>query len=1257
MKKYWVWVVLFGLYLAFLTPITAWAAPPVAFTPWGIVKLNGENVPAGTLIRAYCAGVQYGYTETITYLGDSFFSMNVAGDDPETTEVKEGCYDGETVTFMVWDAVADQSAEWQSGTHELNLTATKPISDLALDKQIEGYDASTSPGPYLLVGSDLTFTYTVTNTGETVLKDVTIVDDNGTREEPDKETEVCVIPSLAVGASQTCTLDGTVQPGAYVNTAIANGTPPDNPPVTASASAYYFGVYLDTTLVKFTNGEDANQPPGEFLEEGDNVLWEYVVTNDGNVTLTELSVIDDQGVTVTCPKDILAPGELMTCTASGQAVPGQYGNIGTVTGTPPVGPDISAWDTSHYFGSAPDIRIIKRINGYRPENPSAPGLYLLVGDDITWTYEIENMGNVTLTSVTVVDDKGVSINCPKNTLEDGESMTCTASGKAVVGQYVNIGTVTGTPPVGTVVSASDTSYYYGADPAVEIAFKVNGQDANSAPGLYVLADSTLTLEYVVTNTGNVPLESLVVKRGATTVCTILSLADGTSGSCTDTINALIGQQSTSATVTATPPGGLSSVSDSDEIHYFGATLDLLLVKKTNGEVVSEPTGMYVETSLPVNWSYVLTNYSNVTLTNVTVVDDNGTPVNGEDDHTVCYGLTLTPGATHTCTWTKNAVEGAYSNIASATADPPSPLSPIQSEPASSHYFGVTLDVSFVKKTNGEDAKVGTGPLIGLGSNVEWTYTITSSSNVSLPFSVVDNPAVTISCPRNTLNPSDEVVCTASETAVAGQFANTATLTVTTPGSLDNLTMMDTSRYYGVVTGISIQKYTNGQNADASPGPLIKVGQPVTWSYEITNTGNVTLNNVSVVDDKEGAIDCPLTTLVAGDKMTCTETGTAVAGQYSNLAMVTANPPSGFAQVTDSDPSHYFGSEAGVSVKKLTNAVDIGVDPIPYILIGDPVNWTYIVKNVGNLQLTEIVVNDSDVSLVVTCPKTTLGPAEEMTCTANGTAAAGPYTNTGYVEAVPEGFIDKAQDSDNSAYFGASPSITITKYTNGVDAKTPEESPYIPVGEPVEFIYQITSQETAYIFTDIEVSDDSGVAVTCPMTTLEPGDDHIICNAESIAEPGLQGSAGHISAKVVSVDTGETFGTIHTQDSSHYFGYLLGLDLVKLTNGQLVQTPPGPELLVGSTVIWTYGVTNTSNVALSNLEVSDDVEGLIICPFTELEPADTMTCSVTGIVILGQSQNVAYASGLFNQELVESFSAISYYVGSVGFMFFLPLLMR
>ena len=114
--------------------------------------------------------------------------------------------------------------------------------------------------------------------------------------------------------------------------------------------------------------------------------------------------------------------------------------------------------------------------------------------------------------------------------------------------------------------------------------------------------------------------------------------------------------------------------------------------------------------------------------------------------------------------------------------------------------------------------------------------------------------------------------------------------------------------------IDLEKYTNGDDADLAPGVLLQVGQPVTWTYRITNTGLADLLELTVFDDQEGAITCPSTSLAAGATMICTLVGQAGAQphQYTNVATVTAKTEDDGVNirrtVTDSDPSNYFASK-------------------------------------------------------------------------------------------------------------------------------------------------------------------------------------------------------------------------------------------------------------------------------------------------------------------------------------------------------------
>ncbi len=103
-------------------------------------------------------------------------------------------------------------------------------------------------------------------------------------------------------------------------------------------------------IEKLVNGQDADTPPGPSIAVGSTVSWSYMVYNFGNVALTNVTVTDDQGVVVTCPKFSLESGEAMVCTAMGLAVPGQYVNIGAAAGMAPAGEWVTASDPCHYYG-------------------------------------------------------------------------------------------------------------------------------------------------------------------------------------------------------------------------------------------------------------------------------------------------------------------------------------------------------------------------------------------------------------------------------------------------------------------------------------------------------------------------------------------------------------------------------------------------------------------------------------------------------------------------------------------------------------------------------------------------------------------------------------------------------------------------------------------------------------------------------------------------------------------------------------------
>src|SRR3954470_16967030 len=56
------------------------------------------------------------------------------------------------------------------------------------------------------------------------------------------------------------------------------------------------------------------------------------------------------------------------------------------------------------------------------------------------------------------------------------------------------------------------------------------------------------------------------------------------------------------------------------------------------------------------------------------------------------------------------------------------------------------------------------------------------------------------------------------------------------------------RRHVLAAALDLNFATNGLAADTPPGPSIRFGDAVPWTYQVSNAGNVPLNNVRVVDD-------------------------------------------------------------------------------------------------------------------------------------------------------------------------------------------------------------------------------------------------------------------------------------------------------------------------------------------------------------------------------------------------------------------------
>jgi hypothetical protein len=513
--------------------------------------------------------------------------------------------------------------------------------------------------------------------------------------------------------------------------------------------------------------------------------------------------------------------------------------------------------------------------------------------------------------------------------------------------------------------------------------------------------------------------------------------------------------------------------------FTNFTIDLALApvpgvdieKATNTIDADQAPGPVVAVGGPVRWTYAVTNSGHTSLRNVTVTDDkvDAEQIDCGDGTNVVAGP-LEPGDAFTCTATGTAVAGEYENTGTVVADVPDGTE-VDDEDLS-HYRAAAPAVDIEKATNTFDADDGPGPAIALGAPVRWTYLVTNTGHAELhDVRVTDDKVAStdIDCGDGSnvvpgpLVPGDSFTCVAVGAASASTYENTGTVVGRGPDTVDvdghdvagaEVSDHDLSHYHAVAPSVDVEKATNTFDADAAPGPSVAVGDPVRWTYVVTNSGTTALRDLVVSDDKVDAadIDCNGTDsnivagpLAAGDSFTCTATGTAVAGQYENTGSVRASGPESVGPdglpvgttVQDDDLSHYRAAVVEIDIEKATNGHDADQAPGPLLTVGDPVRWTYVVTNTGDTALRDVVVTDDRVaSAAIDCDSSgsnliagPLAPAASFTCVATGTAVEGAYENTGTVAAHGPATVDvngdpvpglQVSDQDLSHYTGRNP---------------------------------------------------------------------------------------------------------------------------------------------------------------------------------------------------------------------------------------------
>ncbi|MDO5444996.1 MAG: hypothetical protein Q4F31_05175, partial [Eubacteriales bacterium] len=272
---------------------------------------------------------------------------------------------------------------------------------------------------------------------------------------------------------------------------------------------------------------------GKSYKLGEEITYTIEVSNDGNVTLTDVEVTDDKsgakieegtGYTVEDGKAKIAElkvgGEPVYVTVKytvteADILAGSITNTATVKGKAPEGVDDPEDEKptenipeDELDDSAPALSVTKEVSGDIPVNGYA------LGDTVTYKITVKNTGNVTVNDITVTDEltgntgaEAVKIDklVPNADVTRYVTYTVKQSDIDKGTPIINTAVATGTDPKGNPVTPAEGSAK--ADPVpMEPSYKI----VKTADKTDVKPGDVITYTIAVTNTGNVTLKNLRV---------------------------------------------------------------------------------------------------------------------------------------------------------------------------------------------------------------------------------------------------------------------------------------------------------------------------------------------------------------------------------------------------------------------------------------------------------------------------------------------------------------------------------------------------------------------------------------------------------------------------------------------------------------------------------------------------------------------------------------------------------------------------
>ncbi len=932
------------------------------------------------------------------------------------------------------------------------------------------------------VGETITYTFTVTNEGNVSLSNIVVNDPllggpvAGPLSGDTNNDGILDVTETWIYTGTYAITQADIDAGEVLNQATATGIAPDQSTVTdLSGSTVETD---DTTVIELCqNPAIAILKTGVFNDEngdecsnvGETITYTFTVTNEGNVSLSNVTVTDPMIVTITGPTGdtnndgILDVTETWVYTGTyaitqGDIDLGQVTNQATATGIAPDQTTVSdlSDDTSVLEDDPtitrlcqnPAIAIVK-TGIFNDENGDGCSD---VGETITYTFTVTNEGNVTLDYTEVFDPMIAVISGPTgDTNGDGkldvtETWIYTAAyaitqGDIDAGEVVNQASVKALAPKGELVTdLSDDNSVLEDDPTVielcqDPAIAIvktgvfNDEDGDGCSNV----DETITYTFTVTNEGNVSLSNVTV---------------------TDPLIATI-----------TGPTG-----------------------DTNGDG-----------KLDVTETWIYTGTYTITQTDI----DAGQ---------------VTNQATATGTAPDATVVSDLSDDTSVLEDDPTVIELCQNPVIAIIKTGIFND------ENGDECS-------DVGETITYTFTVTNEGNVSLSNVTVTDPLIAvITGPTGDTNGDGILDVTETWTYTgtyaitqtdidAGQVTNQATATGTAPDATvvsdlsdDNSVLENDPTVIGLCQDPIIALIKTGVINDTNGDGCANVGETIDYSFTVYNIGNVTLSNIMITDPLVTVLGGPITLAPgASDATTFTATYTITqadidAGFVENQATVTGTDDSGTTVSDLSDDNSEFEDDPTITVLCQEPAIALIKVGVPAdengngcADVGETIVYSFSIKNTGNVALTNVIVTDPLVNVTGGPISLAVGQVDSTTFTAVYTVTQ-TDVDTGFIEnqatadgTAPNGDIVSDQSDDNS-YLENDPTITVLCQNPSISlVKTGEFNDdngngASEVGETISYAFAVTNTGDVTLY-NVTITDLlPGVEIFGgPIAVLQPGE--------------------------------------------------------------------------------------------------------------------------------------------------------------------------